>query len=371
MSILWLFFLLTFFYAIIMLWISSRFKMIKRVPSNLNDKPRFSVSFVIAARNEEHTIRSCITSIKHQIYDGLDYEIIVVDDHSTDQTLAVLDTLDDVTVLKLDSDSFGKKMALQLGVDHASKEFIFFTDADCILSPNLVPELALYQIVNKSKLIAGPVFISQNNRLIHHFQMYDFMASMTITAAGFQVGDPIVCNGACLMVDRNVFLEEDGYEGNLHIPSGDDVFLLYKFKKKYPLDVHFIKSVDAYVQTSAVERWQDLYFQRLRWGTKQGAMRSKKSTILMVMFFLTSLLILIGPLFIDRFYDLYVYLSMLITKFLADALLILPIARYYRLNVHPVMYLLSFFIHTFYLQILVISSVFYSKFVWKDRVLHN
>jgi len=103
-----------------------------------------SVSIIVPARNEERNIRCCVTSLLEQDYD--DYEVIVVDDGSTDATVAILDEIaqthphsDRLWVLhlrNLPEGWAGKTHALHAGVQEATGDWLLFTDADTWHAPN-------------------------------------------------------------------------------------------------------------------------------------------------------------------------------------------------------------------------------------------
>lgn len=97
------------------------------------------VSVVVPARNEQTRLRACLESLLHQDYPG-DYEVIVVDDHSTDGTAAVAARCG-VTVLRLADGSAGSAAACNAGVEHARGEVVAFTDADCRPAQNWLQHL--------------------------------------------------------------------------------------------------------------------------------------------------------------------------------------------------------------------------------------
>ena len=103
------------------------------------------VSIIVPARNEEDNIRRCVESLLEQDYDN--YEVIVVDDGSTDETPAILDELarshphrDRLYVLRLRDDLpegwAGKPHAIQKGTQEARGKWLLFTDADTYHAPN-------------------------------------------------------------------------------------------------------------------------------------------------------------------------------------------------------------------------------------------
>src|SRR5579872_6501144 len=101
----------------------------------LSDGPRLSV--IVAARNETDCIEICLRSLLRQDYP--DFEVIAVDDRSSDGTGKILDRLAlefasrlrVVHVSALPLGWFGKPYALTRGLEIATGELVCFTDADC------------------------------------------------------------------------------------------------------------------------------------------------------------------------------------------------------------------------------------------------
>ena len=99
-----------------------------------------TVSVVVAARDEERNIETAMRSMLAQDYPA--YEIVAVDDRSTDRTGVILDRLAAenprckcLHVTDLPSGWLGKNHALQFGADHSAGEWILFTDADIHMDP--------------------------------------------------------------------------------------------------------------------------------------------------------------------------------------------------------------------------------------------
>ncbi|MFP5212630.1 MAG: glycosyltransferase [Acidobacteriota bacterium] len=98
------------------------------------------VSVLIAARNEERNVEQALRSVLSQDYP--DYEVIVVDDRSTDRTGEILDEISRahpvlrvVHLKELPSGWLGKNHALHDAALHASGEYLLFTDADVVMDP--------------------------------------------------------------------------------------------------------------------------------------------------------------------------------------------------------------------------------------------
>jgi chlorobactene glucosyltransferase len=102
------------------------------------------VSIIVPARNEERNIRRCVTSLLEQDYEH--FEVIVVDDGSTDRTGAILDELATthprserlwtLRLRHLPTGWAGKPHAIHRGTQEANGTWLLFTDADTWHAPN-------------------------------------------------------------------------------------------------------------------------------------------------------------------------------------------------------------------------------------------
>ncbi len=110
--------------------------MILSVSSPQPDMPLPEVSIIVPARNEEMSLGDCLRSLS--IQDGVRYEIIVIDDGSTDGTRAIAESFSAVHVISsglLPEGWTGKNNAVVAGVAIAKGEWLLFTDADTVHQP--------------------------------------------------------------------------------------------------------------------------------------------------------------------------------------------------------------------------------------------
>ena len=102
--------------------------------SNEYDQDLPFISVVIAARNEEKNILRLIKNLKSQDYDNNLYDVIIIDDHSEDNSWKILveqaSLWSNLIVLKQDPQLSGKKMAILKGVKESNSDIILTTDAD-------------------------------------------------------------------------------------------------------------------------------------------------------------------------------------------------------------------------------------------------
>src|ERR1035437_9751551 len=129
-------FLIVFGLAYVAIIASYCYAWVKQPPPTFgSNSVETSVSIIIAARNEEHTISNCLNSIIKQSYFAKNMEIIIVDDHSTDATTPVVQTFcnhhNNIQLISLSKiDYIGKKQAISAGIKIAKGELIVTTDAD-------------------------------------------------------------------------------------------------------------------------------------------------------------------------------------------------------------------------------------------------
>jgi chlorobactene glucosyltransferase len=120
------------------------------------------VSILVPARNEEKNIERCLNSLRNQLYRN--YEILVIDDNSTDATPAILkriaaadDRVQVFTGAPLPEDWFGKPFALHQLSRHAKGEILLFTDADTIHNPTSVAWAVTNIVELKADMVSGYV----------------------------------------------------------------------------------------------------------------------------------------------------------------------------------------------------------------------
>jgi glycosyltransferase involved in cell wall biosynthesis len=115
-------------------------------------KPKISV--ILAAYNEEKLLPRCLTYLQKQNYPKDDYEIIVVDNNSTDRT-AVIGKEFGVRVVSY-TEINGCGAARKYGSDVAKGEILAFTDPDCIVPEDWLTKIDKYLKETKAVCISGP-----------------------------------------------------------------------------------------------------------------------------------------------------------------------------------------------------------------------
>jgi cellulose synthase/poly-beta-1,6-N-acetylglucosamine synthase-like glycosyltransferase len=232
------------------------------------------VSIIVAVRNEAATIPNLLESLAKQQYPNDKFEIILVDDHSTDTTADIISTCinfyTELKIIKISAAGVGKKRAITQGIEAAQGEIILTTDADCTVPPTWIAGM-LNSFKENTQMVIGAVKIKSGQTFFSKLQALEFSSVLGSGIALMGWGQAVMCNGASLAFSKTAFNEVHGYEGNFEIPSGDDEFLMRKIDKMYKEGIVVVSQRDCVVETLSLNSVHDFIQQRLRWAGKWKA----------------------------------------------------------------------------------------------------
>ena len=259
------------------------------------------ISVVVAARNEEKDIEKCLLSLLKQTYPTNRYEIIIVDDGSTDKTASIVKSFSErfanIHLLSLMFDSehkIGRKpIALAKGIAQASGEIILTTDADCIVPPQWI-EIMVNHFEEGVVFVAGPVAERDSNTFFAKIEQLEFLGLITTAAGLIGSGRPIICNGANLAYRKDAFIAIDGF--NTESSSNDDESLMNKIVHRKIGKVVFAPEADGVVTTNSSNTISTFFRQRIRWANKRGHYEDKSILFTLVglyIFFASMLLTMV------------------------------------------------------------------------------
>jgi len=247
------------------------------------------VTVVVPARNEANNILACLDSIFKQDYPN--YEVIVADDHSTDETAEIVQQTKARLLLMKDYPSNTKvafkKRAIEAAISISSGEIIVTTDADCEVTPQWLTHLVGALQQNKAVFVVAPVKMKSDESYLSIFQSLDFAILQGITAASVSAGFHTMANGANMGYFRSAFEEIKGFEGIDNIASGDDMLLFQKIKAMYPGKIAAANSKESIVTTLTEPTLEKFLRQRIRWASKVRMYEDKKMLgVLILVYFL-------------------------------------------------------------------------------------
>jgi cellulose synthase/poly-beta-1,6-N-acetylglucosamine synthase-like glycosyltransferase len=355
-------------YALFLAWIARSWKKGAQAhvtTVNVSELPMVSV--IVPARNEAANIEACLQSILRQDYPTEKIEIIVIDDHSSDGTAQVVRQMMNQRlhlIAQTGDSTYGKKAALEKGIQKAHGTLIVTTDADVIVPKGWLKEMAAAR-QEGAKMILGPVRMSGPASLLTAWQGLDVCGTMLLTGAAVYQGRPLLANGANLAFSKTYFQELGAYAGNEKLASGDDIFLLQKAVKKDVQSIRFLFTKSATVSTNAEGSWSHLFWQRLRWAGKTGAYRDPYLIVFqaLVYFLCWGMLLLIPLLFYQPFLAGLVWL----VKLLAEGFYL----RFACREIGDHKWLAWLFpvqlIHPFYIVLIGTLALLPLSFYWKGR----
>lgn len=341
---------------------------VHRIPKPKIEKKQVAhFSIIIPFKDEAENLPLLLDSFRLLDYPKNKYEILMVDDQSTDHSVEIIKQYTDLPIKILSSNkrtNSPKKEALLLGIKQAKFDWIITTDADCKVPIDWLNAYDSLLSRTTAKMILAPVAFFEEHSFLSQFQQIEFLSLQVMTMGSLGLKKPFLSNGANLGFEKQAFFEVDAYKGNTQLASGDDVFLLEKFQQKYPEKIHFLKTKGAMVQTKVQKNLKDLIQQKIRWGSKTRHFQSFLPKFIGFWIFFTNFL-LIFSVFLT-FYKIEYSLFILI-KFLADAFYIKYVNQLYRIRIYPLYFLATFIFYPFWLLLIGFLSL-RTGFEWKGRV---
>ena len=296
----------------------------------------FGVTVVIPFRNEERSLPHLLDDLTRQDYPSEHYEVILVDDHSTDQSVSkaseIIDKHSNFHLLAPDLPGHGKKHALEVGIRMARGSIVLTTDGDCRMGKGWIREMVREFALPGVRMVLGAVLLEPVNGLFQRMQSLEFLSLIGTAAGAVGAGKPVLCNAANIAFYREDYLQflKDTYK---RTPSGDDIFLMLWIKRKWPGSVRFSASRQSIVRTGPMKTAGDIFNQRIRWASKSRFYRDKDIIITAMLVYLVNVCLLttcIAGFF--RPAALYIFITLFAIKSITDLLFMSAVLRYYRLR---------------------------------------
>lgn len=360
-------------YAVFILYFRAGWLGTKEFILKKDYTPITKVSIIIPARNEEENIEKLLKNILAQIYPISLTQIIVIDDHSTDNTTHIVNQFSRVTLISLSDFTDGKilnaykKKAIETAIAHSDGELIITTDADCALCEFWLLSIVYFYEQYHHKLIAAPVAFFDSKQWFQTFQSIDFFTMQGITAALSFFKSGTMCNGANLAYTREAFEAVNGFNGIDDIASGDDMLLMYKIEKQFPKQTAYLKCKDAIVYTTAMPTIKTFFAQRIRWASKASKFDDKRlQFILASVLFFNIFILTVVVLSFFKTYFLSLAIALLIIKASIEICLLLPVSKFFRKQKELVYFFPFQIIHILYITLSAFLSQ-WGTYNWKDR----
>jgi len=220
------------------------------------------VSVIVPAYNEGPVLERAIQSLLRLDYP--EYEVLIIDDGSPDNTLATATGLEGVyegvPIRVFSKPNGGKATALNLGIENSRHPFILCMDADSTVEPQLLRRAIPHFEDPTVGAVAGNVKIENRDRLITRLQALEYIEGLNMPrrAQGFIAAVNIV-PGPVGVFRREALSDVGGYDTDTFAEDADLTLKLISSGWK------IVYEDQAIAWTQAPERWLDLVQQRYRW----------------------------------------------------------------------------------------------------------
>lgn len=240
-------------------------KIIKSDVPFLSNSP--SVSVIICARNESENLALFLPSVLQQSYP--DFEVIVVNDGSSDESKTVLSELAQQyphlyhTYVPQEAQVMSsKKLALTVGIKAAKNDLLLFTDADCRPVSEYWIKNMVRNFTPQKDFVLGYGGYEQKKGFLSHLISFDTFF-IALQYMGFALkGHPYMAVGRNMAYRKHVFFDMKGFASMLHLQSGDDDLFVNKAAKSTNTRVEI--NPDSITISTIKESFKDWYIQKER-----------------------------------------------------------------------------------------------------------
>lgn len=236
------------------------------IPQSLPQRIFPPISVIICGHNEGHNFKKFLPQILEQDYPN--FEVIVVNDRSTDDSEAVLNgfkerysNLKTLHLKDFDRQLIGKKFALSKGLAAAQHEAVLLTDADCYPASNQWIKW-MSTALNRHEIGIAYVPFDKRSGFLNRFLRYDkvYIAIQYLSFAFWNI--PYMGAGANLIYKKQLFFKNKGFEKHKHIASGDDDLFISAVGKQQQVAITL--HPDSFVYCEPKESWSGFYRQKSR-----------------------------------------------------------------------------------------------------------
>lgn len=335
--------------------IFSRFAFYKEEEKGFLPEP--SVSVVICAKNEYHNLKRNLPNILNQDY--LDFEVVVVNDASDDETVFLLEDLerqfDHLSVVNIQENlNFfkGKKFALSLGIKSAKHEHLLLTDADCMpSSPLWIKEMASGFSGQKGVVLGYGGYEPENSFLNYIIRFETVFTAIQYFSLAL-IGTPYMGVGRNLAYKKSLFVKNNGFISHYKVASGDDDLFIKEIATKKNTSIVIDKG--SFTTSPAKKTFRNWWIQKRRHLSTGKYYKAKHKIILsiqslsLIILFLSFVILLIAKfnwwivliLFFVRFFSQLVVFKKSFSRLNEKKLLLLsPIIEVILLIIYPILVL--------------------------------
>ena len=196
--------------------------------SQKSNPKRISISVIVCAKNEGENVAKYIPLLAEQDYP--DFEIILIDDASSDNTLEIFEEFEkqysNIRLVKVkNNEAFwgNKKYALTLGIKSSKKDYLIFTDADCYpVSKNWITTMSSQFTMQKTIVLGYGGYEKVANSFLNKIIRFETLLTAVQYFSWGKIGKPYMGIGRNLAYKKEEFFNVNGFISHIQVRTGDD-----------------------------------------------------------------------------------------------------------------------------------------------------
>jgi cellulose synthase/poly-beta-1,6-N-acetylglucosamine synthase-like glycosyltransferase len=285
---------------------------------------RSTFSVIVAARNEEKNIHACLVSILQQTIPRERYEVILVNDRSTDATEMVAEGLRQqypqlkiISIREDDTAGRGKKNALVQGIAASNNEILVFTDADCIVPSNWLNEISK-SYTDDVGMVVGMYsndLKELSNEAAKLFFSYEEVKKYTFCAASIGLRQAFLGFGGNISYRREVYQQVNGFDRSRGVVGGDDDLFVQSVQRSTKWSIRFLHPTVCHTTTTPPTTMKEFIRQRIRYISTGKKYSNTKVNLFYITYYLLLVFVVLSsfslPLFAMTVYGIKIVMDYL------------------------------------------------------------
>jgi len=276
---------------------------------------RVPISVIVCAKNEEENVTNFVPLLAEQNYP--DYEIVLIDDASSDETLEVFEAFEkqysNVKLVKVENNEAfwgNKKFALTLGIKAAKNEYLLFTDADCYpKTTEWIKEMSAQFTKEKTIVLGYGAYERIKGSFLNKIIRFETLLTATQYFSWAKLGKPYMGVGRNMAYKREEFFKTNGFIEHMKIRSGDDDLFINEASNSKNTTICF--TPESFTFSKPKTTFKDWFTQKRRHVATAKHYKAF-DRMQLALFYCTQLLFIILPIILLSFQFQWIIVTSLI-----------------------------------------------------------
>lgn len=281
---------------------------------------RIPISVIVCAKNEEENVKKFIPLLAAQDYP--DYEIILIDDASSDATLDIFEEFEkqysNVRLVKVENNEAfwgNKKFALTLGIKAAKNEYLLFTDADCYPASNeWIKEMSSQFTMSKTIVLGYGAYEKIAKSFLNKIIRFESMLTAVQYFSWAKMKHPYMGVGRNLAYKKEEFFNVNGFIDHMKIRSGDDDLFINQASNRKNTTISF--TPEGFTFSEPKKTFKEWFDQKRRHVSTATFYKSFDRMQLAVFFLTQFLFILMAVILLAFQYNWMIIVPMVVGRYI-------------------------------------------------------